>query len=242
MGLLRHGEPIRRLEVAVAAQRRQQRRVAVEVRVVDRAPLQAQRTPLALDQLLGQAAADQSRSAQNQLAVAVETALAPRRIQRGHRSFVGVTGATLAVSDLRKMAPVVRKGILRSAQSSGDPELDKAVYDSTEEELRKGWLWGPVAESSLSNTSSVTRRFGVWQGEKCRPIDNFKESCLNATASSEDTIAIHTADCVAAAISYRLHELGEDNPRRVLTAKVLGSQEGNPRVIGRRPSPLCAIS
>ncbi|CAJ1340955.1 unnamed protein product, partial [Effrenium voratum] len=36
-----------------------------------------------------------------------------------------------------------RKGILRSAQSSGDPELDKAVYDSTEEELRKGWLWGP---------------------------------------------------------------------------------------------------
>ncbi|CAJ1367044.1 unnamed protein product, partial [Effrenium voratum] len=36
-----------------------------------------------------------------------------------------------------------RKGILRSAQSSGDPDLDKAVYDSTEEELRKGWLWGP---------------------------------------------------------------------------------------------------
>ena len=130
-----------------------------------------------------------------------------------------LTGATLAVSDLRKMAPVVRKGILRSAQSSGDPDLDKAVYDSTEEELRKGWLWGPVAESSLSNTSSVTRRFGVWQGEKCRPIDNFKESCLNATASSEDTITIHTADCVAAAISYRLHELGEDNPRRVLAAK-----------------------
>ena len=84
MGLLSHGEPIRHLEVAVAAQRRQQRRVvAVEVRVVDRPPLQAQRTPLALDgqvQLLGQAAADQSRSAQNQLTVAGETALTPRRV------------------------------------------------------------------------------------------------------------------------------------------------------------------
>ena len=84
VGLLSHGEPIRHLEVAVAAQRRQQRRVvAVQVWVVDRPPLQAQRAPLALDgqvQLLGQAAADQSRSAQNQLAVAGEAALTPRRV------------------------------------------------------------------------------------------------------------------------------------------------------------------
>ena len=46
-------------------------------------PLQAQRAPLALDgqvQLLGQAVADQSRSAQNQLAVAGEAALTPRRV------------------------------------------------------------------------------------------------------------------------------------------------------------------
>ena len=84
VGLLHHGEPVRQLEVAVAAQRRQQRRVVtVEVRVVDRPPLQAQRAPLALDgqvQLLGQATADQSRSAQNQLAVAGEAALTPRRV------------------------------------------------------------------------------------------------------------------------------------------------------------------
>ena len=84
VGLLHHGEPVRQLEVAVAAQRCQQRRVVtVEVRVVDWAPLQAQRAPLALDgqvQLLGQAVADQSRSAQNQLAVAGEAALTPRRV------------------------------------------------------------------------------------------------------------------------------------------------------------------
>ena len=79
-----------------------------------------------------------------------------------------LTGATLAVSDLRKMAPVVRKGILRSAQSSRDPDLDKALYDSTEEELRKGWLWGPVAESSLSNTSSVTRRSAFQSPSTCQ--------------------------------------------------------------------------
>lgn len=44
----------------------------------------------------------------------------------------------------------------------------------------------------------------MWQGGKCRPIDNLLESGINATTSPEDTISIHTADCIIAAISERL--------------------------------------
>ena len=112
----------------------------------------------------------------------------------------------LTTEALRRSARVTRKGIIHSNRGSGDPELDSATYAATMAELEKGWLRGPVPESSLPSEAVVTRRFGVWQNGKCRPIDNFLEPGVNATTSACDTITVHTADCVAANIAFRMHE------------------------------------
>ena len=63
---------------------------------------------------------------------------------------------------------------------------------------------GPIDPSSLSPGAVVARRFGIWQGPKCRPIDNYRESGVNATASSIDAITVHTADVVAASVGFRV--------------------------------------
>ena len=136
--------------------------------------------------------------------------VAPSPNFKKRRSTAGIT-----VADLERTALVVRKGILRLAKSSGDDALDRAVLEATRLELERGWLWGPVDVASLPNTACVSRRFGIWQGSKCRPIDNLLESGLNSTTHAEDTIVIHTADCVAAGLALRLRHdasVGAGNP------------------------------
>ena len=117
------------------------------------------------------------------------------------------TSATLTTAALRKAAHVLRRGILHSTKSSGDAELDQATIEATRDELRRGWLFGPVEEKDLPEGAVVTRRFGIRQGGKCRPIDNYLESGVNATTSASDTITVHSADVLAAALSYRIHKL-----------------------------------
>ena len=114
------------------------------------------------------------------------------------------TSASLTAEDLKSSARLLRKGIINSTRGSGDARLDQATMDATRKEVERKWLWGPIPEADLSDTAVVTRRFGIWQGDKCRPIDNFKESGINATTSAVDTITVHTVDCIASGISYRL--------------------------------------
>ena len=117
------------------------------------------------------------------------------------------TSATLTTAALRKAAHVLRRGIVHSTKGSGDAELDQATIEATRDELRRGWLFGPVEEKDLPEAAVVTRRFGIRQGGKCRPIDNYLESGVNATTSASDTITVHSADVLAAALSYRVHRL-----------------------------------
>ena len=58
--------------------------------------------------------------------------------------------------------------------------------------------------AALPPEAIITRRFGVRQGGKTRPIDNYLESGVNATASAEDTVTVHTADCIAAGVAHRM--------------------------------------
>ena len=114
------------------------------------------------------------------------------------------TSATLTTAALRKSAMTARKGIIHSNKGSGDLELDKATFEATQAELEKGWLYGPLRESDLPDEAVVTRRFGIKQGQKTRPIDNHLESMVNATASAVDTVSLHSAEVIAAAIARRM--------------------------------------
>ena len=115
-----------------------------------------------------------------------------------------LSAASLPVADLHGSAAVMRGATLLSTRSSGDQELDDALMDATEKEVAKGWLRGPIDSSELGPTAIISRRFGIWQNGKCRPIDDFKASGVNATTSAEDSVTVHTADVIAATIAYRL--------------------------------------
>ena len=101
----------------------------------------------------------------------------------------------------------MRPGVLQATERACSSELDQEVHDITEE-VAKGWLAGPVPLEQLSETTSLSRRFGVGQRSssvrKVRPIVNLSESCINATVSCTETIRPHGLDVVCAGIAIRL--------------------------------------
>ena len=170
--------------------------------------------------------------------------------------------ASMTQDDLRGAAKTVRKGILMSCRSSGDTDLDLAVHEATQLEIEKKWLWGLIDESMLPAEASVSRRFGVWQGDKCRPIDNLLESGINSTTSAEDTISIHTVDCTVASLAFRFQCLADQSVEETTGFKtwdlkkvykqlpihvesrnesylaVFDPNEGRPKIYGQRILPF----
>ena len=66
-----------------------------------------------------------------------------------------------------------------SVGPSGDPEMDLAIHETTVAENEKGWLRGPFTHDELNlrhnNRWVLARRFGIRQGDKIRPIDDFSK-------------------------------------------------------------------
>ena len=123
------------------------------------------------------------------------------------------TAASLTLDQLASASHLLREHITKGVKSSGDRELDEATHSATQEELNRGWLWGPVSPDSLPSDAVVTRRFGIWQSSggsrKCRPIDNFKESLINMTTSANGNITIHGTDTIAAGIALAMSKNAE---------------------------------
>eukprot|EP00435_Cladocopium_sp_Y103_P054063 s402_g17.t1 len=89
------------------------------------------------------------------------------------------------------------QALLISMKGSGDAELDEGVYMATMKELDKGFLRGPVAPESLPPGATLTRRFGVVQGGKVRPIDDYKASLVNASVTQPEMVCLHSVDHIA---------------------------------------------
>jgi len=79
--------------------------------------------------------------------------------------------AHLPADVLRGFAKNGRTSLFSSVKGSGENLLDSGVYDATLKELDKGFLIGPVDLDTLAEGATLTRRFGVRQKEKIRPID-----------------------------------------------------------------------
>ena len=80
-----------------------------------------------------------------------------------------LTLASMPVRELHRAAPLMREITMANTGSSGD-----AVQGDHE-----GGEQGVVGRTlGLGPTSVVSRRFGIWQGDKCRPIDDFKASAV----------------------------------------------------------------
>lgn len=91
------------------------------------------------------------------------------------------TPALLTDDALRVHSALRREQILAEPRGSGDPEVDKAVWDQTLVEKEQGWLRGPIPLENVPSNSPISRRFGLRQKHKIRLIDDFSESSVNAT-------------------------------------------------------------
>lgn len=121
--------------------------------------------------------------------------------------------AKITEAELASTARAARVGLLASIRSSGDPDVDDEVYSKTLDELRCGWLDGPIEPHDLPESAVVSRRFGIKQvsGDKTkvRLIDDFSASSVNATVQVDSAAKLHTLD-VAAALCMELLKSSPD--------------------------------
>ena len=82
--------------------------------------------------------------------------------------------------------------------SSGDSEIDEAVYCKTLEEVNFGWAVGPFGLDELPAGAVVSRRFGLKQATKIRLIDDLSSSKVNQTVQTSESPKPHSADFIAA--------------------------------------------
>ena len=109
--------------------------------------------------------------------------------------------AVLSCEELRRVAGICRDSLLQSVSSSGDQELDSQLYEATLKEVAKGYLIGPVDPGSLPKGATLTKRFGVKQKNKVRPIDDYKASMVNSSVAQTETATVHTIDHIAALVA-----------------------------------------
>ena len=120
--------------------------------------------------------------------------------------------AVQSVLLLREGACRAREAILAECTYSGSAEVDWGVEEAALKELDLGFIEGPFEPSGLPEVATLTRRFGVVQGEteggapKVRPIDDYKRSMVNASVTQTEKVVVHNLDVVAAMASAWMRE------------------------------------
>ena len=109
---------------------------------------------------------------------------------------------------------LVRSTVRASVGPSGDEEMDASIWEQTMEEVSKGWLAGPLSDPDVPTTAPISRRFGVRQKSKIRPVDDFSASGVNRAAGVSEAPALHTIDVIASMLVDWLkcnHECGKSS-------------------------------
>ena len=77
------------------------------------------------------------------------------------------------------LAPAGNKVLTAKLRMGAIDKAAEKAWKETKEELAKGWI--RELEHPNLNDFMVARRFGVFQGEKCRVIDDGKAAGINST-------------------------------------------------------------
>ena len=109
--------------------------------------------------------------------------------------------ALLSDRSLALRSSLTHKQSIDAACGSGDHEIDVGVWEQTQDEILSGWLEGPLSPDAVDPSEPVSRRFGIRQGNKIRPVDDFSASGVNGAASSYESPTLHTIDVFAAMLS-----------------------------------------
>ena len=108
--------------------------------------------------------------------------------------------ATMDKEHLMQESKYLRPALLGKARStvSSDEDTKKLFEITCNEAGEKSWLEGPYNEKEISERLGLVwlpvRRFGIWQKNKLRPIDDFRENKLNESFSSGDKLDLQAMD------------------------------------------------
>ena len=148
--------------------------------------------------------------------------------------------ALLTDEALRVRASLLRRRGDNIANSSGDTTIDDGVWSQTMSEVSAGWLQGPLSAGDVPRSHPISRRFGVKQGSKIRPIDDFSSSGVNQATTTVESPSLHTVDVISAALTewFEVSKLRGSCPKLEIRTYDLKSAY---RQIGLRQCMRCCV-
>lgn len=133
-----------------------------------------------------------------------------------------LTPAQLPVEDLHSQSEKTAKAIRYMTRSSGDLLMDAQLWEKTISEVDAGWLVGPMSWDTLGMSDSVSRRFGLAQASKLRPIDDYSQSQVNSTVTIHEKPTVDNPDIVCALAIHFLLALRAVSGNSRIVARSLG--------------------
>jgi hypothetical protein len=119
-----------------------------------------------------------------------------------------------SLESARKVAKGLNRNICKQVASNSDEALAAEVWELTQEEVDKGWVW--IDEDCKVEDHLLAKRFGLRQAEKTRLIDDCSIGGFNSTCGANEKLKIHAIDEMAAYIAWCLTNLGGSSMESVL--------------------------
>ena len=110
--------------------------------------------------------------------------------------------AMMTAEAVKKSSVWIRDHVASQVRASGSQECDQAVWKATLEEIDNSWLIGPLSSAEIDSQVGskqwvVSKRFGLLQGGKYRPIDDYTASYVNAAMTTTEKLDLGGTDDVA---------------------------------------------
>ena len=129
--------------------------------------------------------------------------------------------ALLSEDDLLHECRDANMAILDSTQSTGDKELDRELWNKSQEEVTKGWLAKVDDLQDALTNGRISKRFPLRQGGKVRCIDNYSESQVNDSITITSKVTVDGPDTVAATAAETIKALNAAGKGTKLKARAL---------------------
>lgn len=140
--------------------------------------------------------------------IATSSVFTPRRIP-----------ATTTSEALLDTSTSVRSSVVARISSSGDSEIDDAVWEETLQESNKHWLSEEMdlaeIEAIVGPLFVIARRFGIKQSGKVRAIDDYTISGANAAATTTEKLDLLGNDEMFALLKLILTAINDQGEVRI---------------------------
>ena len=91
-------------------------------------------------------------------------------------------------------------------RASGDVDVARKVWAETLEQVVRKWLKGPMTweqvDKKFRGVWLASKRFGVVQGEKTRPVDDLSEFLVNSSVTETERVILDGVDHIAATARF----------------------------------------